>query len=300
MAGFRELLAVDFDRNSVETFRQNFPEVPVWMADIKEITAERIMKSCGIVEKELDVLDGSPPCQGFSLAGKRKVSDKRNDLFLEFVRILKGIKPKVFVMENVTGLVYGKMRGMFKEIIRTLKDTDYNVKCKMLNAKYYGVPQSRKRLFFIGVRKDIGTVPKFPKPSGKIITVKKALENLDTSKDKKRIYSGKNFRLVRKIREGKSMSDIHPKGWGYNLIRINRNKPCPTITKTFRQSQTGLLHYSGDRFLTISELKRLATFPDDFRFVGTFEEKWARIGNSVMPRQMFAIAKTIRDEILGN
>ena len=143
-------------------------------------------------------------------------------------------------------------------------------------------------------------MPKFPKPSGKIITVKKALENLDTSKDKKRIYSGKNFRLVRKIREGKSMSDIHPKGWGYNLIRINRNKPCPTITKTFRQSQTGLLHYSGDRFLTISELKRLATFPDDFRFVGTFEEKWARIGNSVMPRQMFAIAKTIRDEILGN
>ena len=143
MAGFRELLAVDFDRNSVETFRQNFPEVPVWMADIKEITAERIMKSCGIVEKELDVLDGSPPCQGFSLAGKRKVSDKRNDLFLEFVRILKGIKPKVFVMENVTGLVYGKMRGMFKEIIRTLKDTDYNVKCKMLKAKYYGVPQSK-------------------------------------------------------------------------------------------------------------------------------------------------------------
>ena len=104
---------------------------------------------------ELDLLDGSPPCQGFSTAGKRRMNDGRNQLFREYIRLLRGLKPKVFVMENVSGMVKGKMKLIFAEIIRELKASGYHVKARLMNAMYYGVPQSRQRMIIIGVREDI-------------------------------------------------------------------------------------------------------------------------------------------------
>lgn len=295
-AGYRELLAVDFDRNSVETFRLNFPDIPVWKKDITKIKGDDILGFCGIDVGDLDLLDGSPPCQGFSTAGKRRVTDKRNDLVLHYIRLVDETKPKVFVMENVPGMVKGKMRGLFKEYTKKMKDIGYMVKCRLLNAMHYGVPQSRERLFWVGVRIDIGKEPAFPKPSTRVITVKKALagcpEDVDILKPK-----GKALWLALRMREGMSGSDITG-GPFFNLIRLRWDRPSPTIIKTIRASQVGLLHPSKNRYLTISELKRIASFPDDFRLVGQFEERWARIGNAVMPRQMFAVAKTIKEKIL--
>jgi DNA (cytosine-5)-methyltransferase 1 len=103
MAGYRELLAVEWDDHAVETFKLNFPDVPVWHGDIAELSVEERLRITGLQPGELDVLDGSPPCQGFSTVGKRKMEDGRNQLFREYVRLLRGLKPKVLVMENVSG-----------------------------------------------------------------------------------------------------------------------------------------------------------------------------------------------------
>ena len=155
MAGYRELLAVEWDANAVETFRLNFPDVPVYHGDIATLDVERCLSLAGIAPGELDVLDGSPPCQGFSTAGKREMSDDRNQLFHEFTRLLAGLRPRAFVMENVSGMVKGKMRLIFVEILRELKSCGYRVSARLLNAMYFGVPQSRQRLIFIGVREDL-------------------------------------------------------------------------------------------------------------------------------------------------
>lgn len=156
MAGFRELLAVEWDNNAVDTFRLNFPHVSVYHGDICKLSVEECIKLSGLMQPgELDVLDGSPPCQGFSTAGKRQMSDTRNQLFLEYVRLLRGLQPKAFVMENVSGMIKGKMKLIFADIMRELKASGYEVKTWLLNAKYFYVPQSRERLIFIGVRKNV-------------------------------------------------------------------------------------------------------------------------------------------------
>lgn len=153
MAGYRELLAVEWDDNAVATFKLNFPDVPVYHGDIAKLSVEECMELAGLMGSgEIDLLDGSPPCQGMSTAGKRNLDDPRNQLFREFVRLLRSLKPKVFVMENVPGLVKGKMKLIFAEIMRELKASDYQVRCKKLNAMYFYVPQSRERLIFIGIR----------------------------------------------------------------------------------------------------------------------------------------------------
>jgi site-specific DNA-cytosine methylase len=157
-AGGHGLAAVEFNANAAETYRLNFPETLMIERDIATVTARELMELTDLRVGELDVLDGSPPCQGFSTAGKRQLDDPRNTLFREYVRLVEGLQPKVFVMENVSGMVKGKMKLVFRTIMETLKATGYTVRCQLLNAMYYGVPQSRERLIWIGVRPDIGPI----------------------------------------------------------------------------------------------------------------------------------------------
>lgn len=269
LAGFKELLAIDCDNNSVETFKANFPETPIWKRDIRNVKSQEILNFCNIKVGELDVLDGSPPCQGFSTAGKRQVNDNRNDLFDEMIRLIKELQPKVFVIENVPGMIKGKMKGRFKNILRNLKALNYSIKIKLMNAKYYSVPQSRERIIFLGVRKDLEKEPIFPKPNLKTISVKDALGRNGYIKYRSRYYKGfVNF--------GTAYFDC----------------PCPTITKT-RSWQVYPENF------TISDLKKLSSFPEEFNFVGSFNQQWARIGNAVMPKFMEAIAKNIIETILN-
>lgn len=299
-AGFKELLAIDFDKNAVETFKLNF-DVPIWQRDIKTVTAQEILDFCGIGKGELDVLDGSPPCQGFSLSGKRQVKDERNDLFKEFVRLIDGLQPKVFVMENVSGMIKGKMKGRFLEILQTLKSLNYNVKCKLMNAMWYNVPQSRERTIFVGVRNDLGIEPSFPKSNHKSISLREAFENLP-KQDNIEYFSGKRLELAKKIRPWKDGSDVI-QGQNFNLKRLSWNKPSRTILKSIGKNNShfggGLIHPEEHRNITILEAKRVSTFPDDFQFIGSFQDQWARIGNSVPPKMMQAIAENIRDNILN-
>jgi DNA (cytosine-5)-methyltransferase 1 len=174
MAGYRELLAVEWDANAAATFRANFPGVLVHQGDVRELTADECMRLAGVGPGELDVLDGSPPCQGFSTAGKRRMGDARNDLSFEFVRLLRGLRPRAFVMENVSGMVKGKMKLVFAEIMRELKKSGYDVRCKLMNAMYLNVPQNRQRLIWIGIRRDLSTHLDFAIPIQRLISVKEA------------------------------------------------------------------------------------------------------------------------------
>src|SRR5207249_1070705 len=138
---------------------------------------------------EIDVLEGSPPCASFSTAGKREkgwgkikaYSDTRqrtDDLFFEFARLLEGLQPRVFVAENVSGLVKGTAKGFFLRILAALKACGYSVRARVLDAQWLGVPQARQRLIFIGVRADLGTEPIFPKPLPYRYSVREALPQL--------------------------------------------------------------------------------------------------------------------------
>src|ERR1051325_395911 len=131
IAGLYERLAVEWDNHAVNTFKHNFSGVPVFHGDITTLNRKKCFSLTGLAEGELDVLDGSPPCQGFSTAGKRKLDDERNYLFLAFSKLLGYFKPRVFVMENVRGLVLGKMRTVYEEILRTLKAHGHKVEARI-------------------------------------------------------------------------------------------------------------------------------------------------------------------------
>ncbi len=305
-AGFRELLAIDFDDNAVETFRANFPEIPIWKADMTKMEPKGILEFSGLKPGELDTLDGSPPCQGFSTAGKRRVSDGRNELFLSFVKLLAGLKPKTFVMENVAGMCTGRMKGTFLDVVEALGKAGYAVKCRKMNAMWYGVPQSRERLIFLGVRNDLSVEPSFPLPTAEFpVSAANALKGVDNSAAEivkpsdSPLFGTTVSAMAKRLKQGENGQKVAGVGKGFGLRRLRADRPSYTITKTFSTSMSaGLLHPTEDRYLTIPELKRLASFPDDFIFVGKFQEQWARIGNAVMPRFMEAIARHVRVEIL--
>jgi site-specific DNA-cytosine methylase len=167
MAGFREVLAVEWDANAAASFRANFPRVPLFEGDVAELTDEHALELAKLKPGELDVLDGSPPCQGFSTAGRRILDDPRNSLFREHIRLLCAFRPRALVLENVSGMVKGKMKLTFAEIIRELKACGYRVTCRLLDAQWFDVPQARQRVIFIGIRDNLNVNPRHPRPREK-------------------------------------------------------------------------------------------------------------------------------------
>lgn len=295
MAGYRELLAVEWDDNAVETFRLNFPDVPVYHGDIAKLSVEECMRLAGLTEPgELDVLDGSPPCQGFSTAGKRDFGDNRNQLFREFVRLLRGLRPKVFVMENVSGMVKGIMKIIFAEIMRELKASGYIVSARLLNAMYFNVPQSRERMIFIGVREDLAVKPSHPGAESKPV----AFRNLHDAESSdwltpQEVVSIETHRIAQ-ARAGNSFR--------YHVVQPG--KPMPVLSKTLIRNGSAALILISDndklRLPSANEHKQSASFPFAFKFVGQRKDAWARIGNSVPPLFMRSIARHVKTEILGN
>lgn len=183
MAGFRMLWANEFVEAARDTYRANAaPYTLLDGRDIRTVTADSLLADLGLARGDLDLFDGSPPCASFSTAGKRekgwgtvkKYSDteqRSDDLFFEFVRLIEGTQPRVFVAENVSGLVKGSAKGYFLEILAALKGAGYRVGCKLLDAQWLGVPQTRGRVIFVGVRNDLvdretgqPLMPCWPKP----------------------------------------------------------------------------------------------------------------------------------------
>lgn len=295
-AGGEMLLAVEWEKNAVDTYAKNHPTTQIFHGDIADLTVESALERTGLKAGELDIFDGSPPCQGFSTSGKRKMGDERNKLFEEYCRLLKGLQPKVFVMENVSGMVKGNMKFVFVEALKSLKACGYRVKAKLMNAKYYGVPQSRQRMIFIGVREDFNVEPSYPEPSTKVVTVRQAFK--DCPNGERRKPRGGLAELISKIKPGESASKYHPKGHYFGTSRLHWDKPSCTIIKTFGETMNVVLHPDIDESISLEEVRRLFTFPDDYIFEGEFKDAWARMGNCVPPDLMKAIALHIKGKIL--
>lgn len=283
MAGFRELLAVEWEQNAADTFRLNFPHVPLYHGDIAKLSVDECLRLAGVKPGELTVFDGSPPCQGFSTAGKREIGDARNQLFREYCRLLEGLRPRAFVMENVSGMVKGDFKIIFAEILRTLKRCGYRVKARLLNAMFYGVPQSRERMIFIGVREDIGREPSHPAGWSVPVIVREAFAGVDQPDSPK--LTPHALACWRAALPGESVGKLK------SVRKLDASKVAGTLTKGggFREP----LHFSEPRSASTAERKRIGSFPDGFKFTG-HQSAMERIGNSVPPLLMRSVAAHVR------
>jgi len=386
MAGFRTLWASEFIPEARDSYRANAERRTVLdERDIREVKPEEILEAIKLKRGEIDVLEGSPPCSSFSTAGKRESSwgkvkaysstkQRTDDLFFEFVRLLKGLQPRAFVAENVSGLVKGVAKGFFLEILAALKGCGYAVECRLLDAQWLGVPQARQRTIFVGVREDLGLKPAFPKPLAYRYSIRDAIPWIDSveggnkapfdSKGKK--YSinepvptiiggdtigcapfqfkvrtritgrtGPHFkRVATEIDEPMNAITVsdpaqtryeiehcvepdasmerHATGREYDkigrgrqskkyfqLVKPRADEPCPTVTAAGGNAGlASVAHPYEKRKFSIAELKRLCSFPDDFVLTGTYAQQWERLGRSVPPLMMRAVAERIRDDIL--
>jgi len=212
MAGFKSSLAIEIDQWASETYSYNHPKIPVLTKDIRKINPKKLNL------KNIDGIIGGPPCQGFSLSGNRDTKDPRNSLFVDFVRFVKVLKPKFFVMENVKGLLSMTTKNniLVKEIIQDeFKKIGYNLTLQVLNSADYGVPQIRERVFFIGIRKDF--LFDNIKLTPKIVYFKKQYLKLwDAISDLPQIESGKG-------KEEQKYSN-KPKNKYQSLMRKNSKK----------------------------------------------------------------------------
>lgn len=310
-AGLNVLASVEFLDYQARTYRLNHPTTKVYEADIRILDPLDILSDLGLKPGELDILDGSPPCSSFSTAGLvdkgwGKVKDYGNDkqrtddLFWEYIRFVKAIQPKVFVAENVSGLLKGKSKGHFNQFLQAFKDCGYIVKAKLMNAANYGVPQIRQRVIFIGVRKDLGVEPAFPTPSARAITTKQAIDAYVIDKNENVSITPLRLQHWELTPMGSDFEGAHKKltgkvGW-FSKIKLHPNKPCNTITA---HANDDIMHWSEPRRLYIDELKALQTFPNDYRFGEDMPIRCAEgIGRSVPPKMMEGIARTIASEIL--
>jgi DNA (cytosine-5)-methyltransferase 1 len=189
--GYRVVYANEFVEAARETYAANYPETPLDGRDIRAVTGASIRAMMALEDRdqEIDVLEGSPPCAAFSTAGKREATwgqvrsysdtaQRTDDLFAQYVRILKELQPRAFVLENVSGLVKGVAKGIFKEVYAALRDAGYTVGSKLLDAQWLGVPQARQRIIFVGLRADLQRTPPFPKPLGYRYSIRDALPEL--------------------------------------------------------------------------------------------------------------------------
>ncbi len=340
IAGFRVLWINEFIEAARETYAANAaPYTIIDGRDIREVHPEDILEAIDMVPGEIDILDGSPPCASFSTAGNRhkdwgkvkKYSEgaqRTDDLFFEFARLVGGLKPRVFIVENVSGLVKGSAKGYFLEILARLKGCGYNVKAKLLDAQWLGVPQARQRVIFIGVREDLGIDPAFPAPLGYRYSVRDALPWILRQGDNGGFGGGKLRGTdkssptvttrdtggagahvveaetdISRYAIGAEWDKIEEGGQSekyFQLVRAKRIAPCPTITSRGGcSSVASVVHPTEKRKFSIAELKRICGFPDDFIVTGTYAQQWERLGRAVPPVMMSQIATTIRDRVLS-
>jgi DNA (cytosine-5)-methyltransferase 1 len=319
MAGYHVIYANEFVEEAQNTYRANHRDTFLDTRDIRTVTAEDILKITKMQRGEIDLFDGSPPCCAFSTAGKREngwnreheysdgKSQRIENLFYEYIRLLDGLQPKCFIAENVSGLVKGTAIGYFKEFISEMKKCGYKVHAQLLNAKWLGVPQSRERLIFIGVRDDLGIEPVHPKPLPYFYTLRDAFEGLPEDREEKdrliEEYSHYKAGVVLRRLPKNPPRAINGKsitvGSYFNLIRESFYQPCSTICQMNGQKGTaGNCHPIEDRKFTISELKRITSLPDDFILTGDYTQQWERAGRMVPPIMMMHIAKTLQTEVL--
>ena len=297
-------------------------QMPIFGDDIRGMSPEAVMDFLNLKPGELGVFEGSPPCKSFSTAGSREggwghilhYSDERHqttdDLFLEYLRLLTVFKPRAFIAENVEGLGMGAAeREVLVPLLKAFAELGYVVEAKGVNSKDYGVPQSRPRMFIVGIRKDQvdkdgnTLTPEFPTKFDEVYTVQDALDFASPNNDPDNLA---NANLDRAIKENGDIYEIgkiwkrlgygdSPQNKAYSLIRSHPDRPAPTITATSagNQAAAGVMHPHECRKFTVAEYKALFGFPQDYVFTGTWEQQGERMGRSVPPFLMKQLAESI-------
>ena len=339
LAGGNILCVNEFVEEARNTYKENYPNTPILPDDIIKLSGQEFLDVTGLGVGELDILDGSPPCSAFSMAGSvshgkgnthkdafgktKGYSDIKEvsnieDLFFEFLRVADVIKPKVIIAENVAGLTMGEAKQYFNKIQNTFEKIGYDVCAKVLNSAYFGVPQSRSRVFFIGVRSDItlqigltfmNIESIFPTESKSMVILKEALNNLEYDDEEVKTLTEKFTNTAYWRDTGSKMPinpekvltgmDYHHKGHHFNLKRVSLEKPAPTLTAMGSNDTTaGAFHWNEPRKLTIGELKRIQSLPDDFVLTGKWNQQSERIGRMVPPLLLKSIADSVYENVI--
>lgn len=306
MAGGKVLAVNEFIPEAINTYQANWPTTKILPGDVRKLTAEHILEAIDRKSGELDILDGSPPCSAFSTAGSRekgwgktkKYSDAEQsnveDLFFEYIRILRGIQPKVFIAENVSGLAKGTAKGYLNEILRELRASGYQVSCRILDAKWLGVPQSRQRTIFVGVRNDLWK-PKYqgklhPSPLPHIVKLYDAFNGLGFS-DQDRVETDltrfATYRELIKLPRGGQSKKY------FQLTKADPNSVAGCITATTGAIGAAACRHWENRAFTVAEVKRIMSIPDDYILTGTYQQQVERLGRMVAPFMMRAVAENL-------
>lgn len=318
-AGFEVVGAVDNDELAVRTYKANHPEVAVWNKDIQTVKTLAVKRRLNIRKRELDLLAGCPPCQGFStmrtLNGSKVIKDPRNDLIDEFYRFVKDFMPKTVMFENVPGLFEDRR---FRSLVKRLKKLGYKGKSDILNAADYGVPQRRRRLIYLAGRD--GQL-EFAPTSKKRKKVRDAIGGLppagksgDSLHDLPVKRSDRIIALIRKIpKNGGSRTDLptddqlecHRKCNGFKDVygRMRWDDVAPTLTSgCFNPSKGRFLHPEEDRAITMREAALLQGFPKRYRFPNLKSKSAIAllIGNALPPPFIAAHGRIIRKVLINN
>jgi len=304
-ANFKNIFSIDIQSDFSETYKYNFPNHNLIVKDIALLTNEEILEYTK--NKEVTVVIGGPPCQGFSIAGnigRKFIDDPRNKLFKEFARVVKTVKPQFFVMENVARLLTHNKGQTKQEIIDTFEAMGYKIICNVLNSVDYGVAQIRRRAIFIGTKENIPL--SFPLPThSEPISVKEVIGHLpkissgETSDIPNHVAMNHTEQMLQKmsyIPDGGSREHIpeqlRPKSGDIRkYIKYNSKKPSICITGDMRK----VFHYEQNRALTVKELALIQSFPENFVFKGNTISQQQQVGNAVPPNLAYAIAKHIRE-----
>lgn len=322
-AGFDILLGIDAWEDAITTFNYNHKNSKGICSDLSTLNPKDIESQLN--GKSVDVIIGGPPCQGFSVAGKRIVDDERNKLYKNFVRFVEFFKPKAFMMENVPNIL-SIGNGIVRDaIVKDFSNLGYKVVYKILTASDYGVPQNRRRTFFVGFKN--GNEFTFPLPTVKQkVTSKEAISDLPD----KTVLDGEKYpvtpqsnyqKLMRKNVNGlynhrvtvhteqtKRIIAMVPDGGNYKDLpvelqqtrkvhiawtRLDSSKPSFTIDCGHNHH----FHYKYNRVPTVRESARIQSFPDDFIFLGKLGSQLRQVGNAVPPLMAEEIAKEIINEL---
>lgn len=313
-AGFNTIGLVEIDKDACETLLKNRPKWNVFCGDIAEISDKDICKYFSVKKGELDLLSGGAPCQSFSYAGKRLgLEDARGTLFYHYALFLEKLQPKMFLFENVRGLLTHDKGKTYKTILDIFEKTGYNIQKEVLNAWDYGVAQKRERLITIGIRKDLARQITFTFP--KKHEYKPVLKDIlyDVPESMGAQYAESKKKIFELVPPGGYWRDIDPQiakaymkscwemegGRTGILRRLSMEEPSLTVLTSPSQKQTERCHPIEARPFTIRENARCQTFPDDWEFCGNLMSQYRQVGNAVPVNLAFEIGMEISRSLEG-
>ena len=300
MAGYRVVYGNEFVPVAAQTYRDNHPTTYLDTRDIRRVTGSHIRRKSGISDREIDLLDGSPPCKAFSLIRNRfngsklgetehyeaGIHQRLDDLFFEFARILNELQPRAFTAENVEGLLSKTNATNFAHVMQTLTHCGYNVKASLIDGSWMGVSQKRRRLIIIGIRNDLQLEPQFAKPlyfQCRICDVP-ALKHIQEFKnDDYFVAPDKPFDCI--TASDHSISETAEFSAG-GFVKDGKNHVWRGRNVDFRK-------------LTIKELKILSSVPTDFKLPEKFSDAWVRLGRIRLPAEAYFTCRQILRTLNG-